>query len=557
VAETRATFDTLPVGYRLDDYRIVAVLGKGGFGITYKAMDERLERPVAVKEYLPRDYAFRGDQSVVLPRSDDEKGVFEWGLSRFVQEARALALFRHPNIISVLRYLEANGTAYLVMEYEEGEDLDHWLARRPNVTETQLVNKILLPILDGLEKVHAKQLLHRDIKPGNIFIRSDGTPVLIDFGASRAHGAQAATNVTSIVSAGYSPFEQYGGGNTKQGPWTDLYALAGTVYRVIAGRQPTDAIARMQGQPLTPAVEVGRGRYSEPVLAAIDRALSLDAKDRPQSVAEFRVLLSGVELEPTRPLIANDATVVRRGPPPGVEGKKRRRAGPLLAAFTVALLGIGAAGWYFVIGPGKPGRVVSPPESTVAESSDAPASGVTEPASDKVAQSEPPTQQTSVPETSPQENAPNVAVADSKPEEPPPAPIDPEDKILEGLEMPDDIHNFRAGHIGGTLLAYVQARLEFDKCQASQCKELPTLVQTLVKNQEGSWRKPDYCEGEACEYTGTVKVTNPRKLDRPDCPYLIDMTEVLRHAGDERKQVRTYCTENGFNRKIDNAGPVT
>ena len=166
VVASRASFDALPVDYRLDDYRIVAVLGKGGFGITYKAVDERLERQVAIKEYLPRDYAIRGEASKVLPRGDEEKSTFEWGLKRFVDEARALALFRHPNIISVLRYLEANGTAYLVMEYEEGEDLDHWLARRSNVTEAQLVTKILLPVLDGLEKVHAKQLLHRDIKPG-------------------------------------------------------------------------------------------------------------------------------------------------------------------------------------------------------------------------------------------------------------------------------------------------------------------------------------------------------------------------------------------------------
>lgn len=556
MAETRATFDTLPVGYRLDDYRIIAVLGKGGFGITYKAMDERLERPVAVKEYLPRDYAFRGDQSVVLPRSDDEKGVFEWGLSRFVQEARALALFRHPNIISVLRYLEANGTAYLVMEYEEGEDLDHWLARRSNVTETQLVNKILLPILDGLEKVHAKQMLHRDIKPGNIFIRSDGTPVLIDFGASRSHGAQAATNLTSIVSAGYSPFEQYGGGNTKQGPWTDLYALAGTVYRVIAGRQPTDAIARMQGQPLTPAVEVGRGRYSEPVLGAIDRALSLDAKDRPQSVAEFRVLLSGAELEPTRPLIANDATVVRRGPPPDVEGKKRRRAGPLLAAFMVALLGIGAAGWYFVIGPGKPGRVVPPPESTVAQSSDAPASGGTETTDDATTPAEPPAQEASVQETS-SDNAQNVAVVDTKPEVPQPPPIDPEDEILRGLDVPPDVVNFRTGHINGTLQAYVINKKRFDDCQVSSCQQLGALRDQLLTSMVGPWKMPVDCDGATCAFTGTIKVTKPVTLNQPDCIYLVEVTEEL-HKGDVvRRQLRTYCTDNEANRTLKDAKPVT
>ena len=264
MADFESPMDTLPVGYRLDDFTIAEVLGKGGFGITYKATDERLGRNVAIKEYLPRDYAQRGSASAVLPRGAEERQVFDWGLRRFVDEARALALFRHPNIVSVLRFLEANGTAYLVMEYEEGEDLERWLARRSNVTQEQLIQPIVMPILDGLEKVHAKQLLHRDIKPANIFIRNDGSPVLIDFGASRAHGAGAATNVTTIVSAGYSPFEQYGAGNTQQGPWTDLYALAGTMYRAVAGAPPTDAIARMQGQTLVPAIEVVRGDTRPP-----------------------------------------------------------------------------------------------------------------------------------------------------------------------------------------------------------------------------------------------------------------------------------------------------
>ena len=185
--------------------------------------------------------------------------VFTWGLTRFIDEARALAMFKHPNIVAVIRYLEANGTAYLVMEYEEGKDLERWVSgRSEGVPEALLVDRILRPLLDGLAKIHEKGLLHRDIKPENVFIRRDGTPVLIDFGSSRAQDQGQSNTLTSIVSAGYSPFEQYGG-TQRQGPWSDLYALAGTIYRVIAGRAPIDAIARHQGTELPSAVVVRSG----------------------------------------------------------------------------------------------------------------------------------------------------------------------------------------------------------------------------------------------------------------------------------------------------------
>ncbi|MGH8495402.1 MAG: protein kinase domain-containing protein [Gammaproteobacteria bacterium] len=297
----------LPPGYVLEQFHITELLGQGGFGITYKAIDTRLQRTVAIKEYLPRHFAYRGDDSTVLPREDDDRETFAWGLKRFIDEARALARFRHPNIVAVMQFLEANGTAYLVMEYEEGRNLEAWLALHPQgADEDVLVDGILLPLLDGLEKVHEKGLLHRDIKPENVFMRRDGTPVLIDFGASRPHGKAATATLTSLISVGYTPFEQYGGAG-RQGPWTDLYALAGTMYRVIAGQKPPDAIARQQGEVLTPAAEAGRGRYGETFLSAIDRALALDPAERPQSAAEFRAMVRGGTAD-------KDATFIRRGP---------------------------------------------------------------------------------------------------------------------------------------------------------------------------------------------------------------------------------------------------
>ncbi|MGH8496141.1 MAG: tetratricopeptide repeat protein [Gammaproteobacteria bacterium] len=333
----------LPPGYELEQFRIIEVLGQGGFGITYKATDTRLQRTVAIKEYLPRQFAFRGDDSTVLPRDDNDRELFAWGLTRFIDEARALARFRHPNIIAVMHFLEANGTAYLVMEYEEGRDLESWLSMHPEgVAEDVLLDGILLPLLRGLEKVHEKGLLHRDIKPENVFMRRDGSPVLIDFGASRPHAMEDTQHLTSLISAGYSPFEQYGGAG-RQGPWSDLYALAGTMYRVIAGRKPADAIARQQGEALTPAVEAGRGRYSETFLSAIDRGLALDPAERPQSAAEFRAMV--------RPDIGGsdtDSTVVRGARVARViAGASRGRRWRPGALFGLPLLAaIAASGWW-------------------------------------------------------------------------------------------------------------------------------------------------------------------------------------------------------------------
>ena len=181
--EERKHKHALPVGYRLRDYRIVDVLGVGGFGITYLAHDDTLERRVAIKEYLPNEFAVR-DGTTVHPKSTTDREDFEWGLQRFLDEARTLARFRHPNLVRVVTYFEANRTAYIVMDYEEGEPLDRLLARHGWLTEAQL-KRVLLPIIDGLRAVHAAGFLHRDIKPSNVFVRrSDETPLLLDFGAA-------------------------------------------------------------------------------------------------------------------------------------------------------------------------------------------------------------------------------------------------------------------------------------------------------------------------------------------------------------------------------------
>ena len=200
----------LPPGFRLGSYRVVRVLGVGGFGVTYLCEHTSLGHRVAVKEYLPNEFAVR-EGATVHPKSAADRDDFEWGLARFVDEARTLTRFRHPNLVRVSDYFEANNTAYIVMDYEDGEPLDVLLKRHGTLTEAQL-KRVLLPVADGLRQVHAAGFLHRDIKPSNIFVRrSDESPVLLDFGSARQALGRKSRSMTAIASAGYSPPEQYPG----------------------------------------------------------------------------------------------------------------------------------------------------------------------------------------------------------------------------------------------------------------------------------------------------------------------------------------------------------
>lgn len=280
----------LPKGFRLNEYEIERVLGKpGGFGITYLATDTYLQKKVAIKEYLPGDFAIREGVSTVQLRSTSDVSDFRWGMDCFIAEARALAKFEHRNIVRVLRYFEANNTAYMVMEYQEGENLTDFMSHRQNrsFSEAELLT-LTMPLLDGLMKIHAEGLLHRDIKPSNIYIRDDGSPVLLDFGSARYAIGQKSRTVTSIVSPGYAPLEQYDNSINDQGAWTDIYALGAVIYFLISGEPPPAATRRVMKDPLIPAVTLASGRYSKAILKAVDWALQLNERDRPQTVEIWR-----------------------------------------------------------------------------------------------------------------------------------------------------------------------------------------------------------------------------------------------------------------------------
>jgi HAMP domain-containing protein len=290
----------LPIGYRLHEYRVDNVLGQGGFGITYLASDVNLNAKVAIKEYLPEQFARRATDVTVTPRTEGDEETYEKGLESYLVEARTLATFRHPHIVRVARFFEANNTAYMVLEYERGESLKNWWRKHAETPEVEMLG-LFGPLLDGLAVVHEAGFLHRDIKPDNIYVRdADGSLVLLDFGAAR-RATDEQTDASNVVTPGYGPIEQYV--MAEQGPYTDLYAFAATLYWMVTGKKPPAAPDRMVfPDPMVPAVEAGRGRYSEAFLKAVDWALAPEAKDRPKDVAEFRTALfaghpEGVDLQ--------------------------------------------------------------------------------------------------------------------------------------------------------------------------------------------------------------------------------------------------------------------
>ena len=358
----------LPEGTRLHNYALEQVLGAGGFGITYMAREEITERAVAIKEYLPSSLAVRErDGMTVQPVSETTRQDYEWGLSRFRQEAKLLLSLRHPNIVPSLNYFEANGTAYLVMEYQDGQTLSQITAGATTLEESE-VREFLGALLDGVEAVHKAGLLHRDIKPDNIFIRKDGTPVLIDFGSARQALGHHSQSLTAVVTDGYAPFEQYERGGD-QGPWTDIYAIGAVMFRCLVGHRPPTATKRLSAHykgapdPAAQGFATLRQRASKQLARAIEGALMVNAEDRPQSIADYRALLAdtGARATVRRPDAAAPTLLAGTRPEtlaagPGESRRavsapaKRRRALPIYAGLAALLLGSGAAAAYLGVG---------------------------------------------------------------------------------------------------------------------------------------------------------------------------------------------------------------
>jgi WD40 repeat protein/serine/threonine protein kinase len=279
----------LPSGTELvGDYRIERVLGAGGFGVTYLADEIALARMVTIKEYFPSDIAARDGGIDAAPRSQDCAGDYRWGLDRFIEEAQTLAKFDHTNIVRVYRYFRANNTGYMVLHFEEGQSLKGWLKGLGRAPRQKELDAIIGPLLDALELIHKSDFLHRDIAPDNIIIRKSGDPVLIDFGSARGEIASHTKTVSALVKPGYSPYEQYAETSRQQGPWTDIYALGGTLYHAITGKRPPDSPSRMVKDELVSARDGALSSYRAGFLKAIDKALALNVEARPQSIAAWR-----------------------------------------------------------------------------------------------------------------------------------------------------------------------------------------------------------------------------------------------------------------------------
>ena len=346
VGETRPDMrGVLPAGTTLRGYELKSILGQGAFGITYRAHDTTLHRDVAIKEYLPTSLALREGRTTVVPRSVDHAEQFAWGRERFLDEARTLArLDRTPAIVRVHDYLEDNGTAYMVMALIEGETLNKRLMREQRLAP-ETIERLVFPLLDGLEEVHATGFLHRDIKPANIMVDAHGRPTLIDFGASRAAMAGRSTTLTAIFTPGYAAAEQFSASNP--GPWSDIYGLAATVYHAITGQIPPSAVQRILHDTYQSLGELQPPGYPAALLAGIDAGLAVRVEDRPQSIAEWRHMLRSEEW-----LSSHEATRVthKRGRLTRATRRSPRanvtiRAPMLGAAADVAILLLGGAGY--------------------------------------------------------------------------------------------------------------------------------------------------------------------------------------------------------------------
>ncbi|MCA3240482.1 MAG: serine/threonine protein kinase [Rubrivivax sp.] len=307
----------LPPGYLLQEFMLERVLGVGGYSIVYLAHDTKLDRRVAIKEYLPATLAARAPNGEVVPRLPRFEESFSKGMSSFINEARLLGGFDHPSLVKVYRFWQANGTAYMAMPYYDGITLKKWLADLGAPPSEKWLRQLVDPVMEALEVLHEHAIVHRDIAPDNILLLYDRAagnyleqaprPVLLDFGAARRVAAEATQQLTSILKTGYSPVEQYDHGHAmKPGPWSDVYSLAAVLYAAAMGKAPMPSISRLVRDDLVPAQVAARGRYSASFLAAIDAGLVVRPEQRPQTLQELR---SGFDRpEPSEPDITLPAT---------------------------------------------------------------------------------------------------------------------------------------------------------------------------------------------------------------------------------------------------------
>lgn len=285
----------LPRGYQLLNYTVVKQLSAGGFSIVYLAQDEN-DKPVAIKEYLPNSLALRQDGDKVVATTPDKMATFKFGLKCFFEEGKTLAHIQHPNVVRVLNFFRANETVYMVMEYERGRTLQREIQLHGSVRE-DIIRHVFHHMLNGLREVHLHKLLHLDIKPANIYIRRDSSPVLLDFGSARQTLTSEVKRFTPMYTPGFAAPEQYKG-RENLGPWTDIYSIGASIFACMAGFAPQAADARLEDDRLVSAKKLWGGKYSNELLEIVDWCLQMNYLDRPQSVHSLQKALSPKVPEP-------------------------------------------------------------------------------------------------------------------------------------------------------------------------------------------------------------------------------------------------------------------
>ncbi|MGE5471724.1 MAG: serine/threonine protein kinase [Bacteroidota bacterium] len=287
----------LPNGYQLEEYTIDRQLSLGGFSIVYLATDPEGHQ-VCIKEYLPNSLALRNDGDVKPAISAEHLGAFRYGMKCFFEEGRSLARLSHPNVIRVLNFFRANDTVYMVMEYEHGRTLQEFIQKHQGHISERFIRGVFTRMLNGLREVHAHKLLHLDLKPSNIYLRGDNTPVLIDFGAARQTLVTDQPILKPMYTPGFASPEHYGS-RKDLGPWSDIYSVGASMYACLAGSAPLAADERMKKDTLGPAMLRWEGQYSDRLLEIIDWCLNLNHLYRPQSVFTLQKALVETVTPPT------------------------------------------------------------------------------------------------------------------------------------------------------------------------------------------------------------------------------------------------------------------
>ena len=291
----------LPENSILESYRIIKPLASGGFSIVYLANDSE-GAPVAIKEYLPSSLALRSAGEVVPVISQDNMHIFRYGMKCFFEEGRALARISHPNVVRVDNFFRANETVYMVMQYERGRTLQEHIIQRKGEIRENFIRHIFTQLMNGLRDVHTNKLLHLDIKPANIYVRNDGIPLLLDFGAARQTLTEDAPRLNPMYTPGFASPEQYKDRDLL-GPWSDIYSIGASMFACLSGVAPQAADQRLERDRMQPSVKLFKGKYSREMLEIIDWCLEMNHLNRPQSVFSLQKAIvenrSPVKVEPT------------------------------------------------------------------------------------------------------------------------------------------------------------------------------------------------------------------------------------------------------------------